>query len=125
MRILLDECVNERLRNHLSRHDVQSVRYAGFSGLKNGELLDAAESAGFQVLLSRKNLFSSCSVTNVAVAFVPLELRKIVVCRKRSSRALKVSIPYVADIRSGKRVPHPRHWLGLAKLASVSEVGQY
>lgn len=52
MRILLDECVNERLRNHLPGHNVQSVRYAGFSGLKNGELLDAAESAGFQVLLT-------------------------------------------------------------------------
>jgi predicted nuclease of predicted toxin-antitoxin system len=48
MRILLDECVNERLRNHLPDHDVQSVRYAGFSGFKNGELLDAAESAGFR-----------------------------------------------------------------------------
>jgi|SRR5208283_3039093 len=52
MRILLDECVNERLRNYLPDHDVQSARYAGFSGLKNGELLDAAESAGFQVLLT-------------------------------------------------------------------------
>ena len=48
MRILLDECVNERLRNHLSDHDVQSARYAGFGGLKNGELLDAAESARFE-----------------------------------------------------------------------------
>jgi hypothetical protein len=31
---------------------VQSARYAGFSGLKNGELLDAAEADGFQVLLT-------------------------------------------------------------------------
>ncbi len=52
MRILLDECVNERLRKHLSDYDVQSARYAGFSGLKNGELLDAAESASFDVLLT-------------------------------------------------------------------------
>jgi predicted nuclease of predicted toxin-antitoxin system len=52
MRILLDECVNERLRNYFRDQDVQSARYAGFSGLKNGELLDAAESAGFDVLLT-------------------------------------------------------------------------
>jgi len=31
---------------------VQSARYAGFGGLKNGELLDAAEAAGFDVLLT-------------------------------------------------------------------------
>lgn len=52
MQILLDECVNERLRNYLRDQDVQSARYAGFSGLKSGELLDAAESAGFDVLLT-------------------------------------------------------------------------
>lgn len=52
MRILLDECVNERLRTYFPDHDVQSARYAGFSGLKNGELLDAAEAAGFDVLLT-------------------------------------------------------------------------
>ena len=49
--------MNERLRNHLSDHDVQSVRYAGFSGIKNGEVLDAAESAGFQVLLTEDQGF--------------------------------------------------------------------
>lgn len=52
MRILLDECINERLRNYLLDQDVQSARYAGFSGLKNGELLDATEGAGFDVLLT-------------------------------------------------------------------------
>lgn len=52
MRILLDECVNERLRHHLPGYQCQSVRYAGFSGLKNGDLLAKAEAAGFDVLLT-------------------------------------------------------------------------
>ncbi|MHB8486652.1 MAG: CRISPR-associated endonuclease Cas1 [Candidatus Acidiferrales bacterium] len=30
--------------------------------------------------------------------------------------ALGVSKPYATDIRAGKRVPHPRHWLTLVKL---------
>jgi CRISPR-associated endonuclease Cas1 len=30
--------------------------------------------------------------------------------------ALGVSEPYATDIRAGKRVPHPRHWLRLAQL---------
>jgi hypothetical protein len=33
-------------------HECQSARYAGFGGLKNGELLDAAEAAGFDVLVT-------------------------------------------------------------------------
>ena len=52
MRILLDECVNHRLRKHLPGHECQSARYAGFGGLKNGELLDAAEAANFDVLVT-------------------------------------------------------------------------
>src|SRR6516162_5313858 len=52
MRILLDECVNHRLRNYLPGHDCQGARYAGFSGMKNGELLDAAQAANFEVLLT-------------------------------------------------------------------------
>jgi hypothetical protein len=43
VRILLDECVNHRLRNHIPGHEVQSARFAGFGGLKNGELLQAAK----------------------------------------------------------------------------------
>ena len=52
MRILLDECVNHRLRNYLPGHEVESARFAGFGGLKNGELLQAAEAAGFEVVLT-------------------------------------------------------------------------
>jgi hypothetical protein len=31
-------------------------------------------------------------------------------------RALDVSEPYAANIRAGRCIPHPRHWLALAKL---------
>ena len=33
-------------------HDCQTVRYAGLAGLKNGDLLIAAEAARFDVLLT-------------------------------------------------------------------------
>jgi CRISPR-associated endonuclease Cas1 len=36
------------------------------------------------------------------------------------SSALGVSDPYATDIRSGKRRPHPRHWVALARLTNVS-----
>jgi CRISPR-associated endonuclease Cas1 len=34
--------------------------------------------------------------------------------------ALGVSKPYATDIRAGRRQPHPRHWLTLARLARIS-----
>jgi CRISPR-associated endonuclease Cas1 len=33
--------------------------------------------------------------------------------------ALAVSLPYATDIRSGKRIPHPRHWQTLADIVST------
>jgi hypothetical protein len=52
MRILIDECIDERFRNSLTGHDCQSARYAGLAGLKNGDLLSAAEVAKFDVFLT-------------------------------------------------------------------------
>jgi predicted nuclease of predicted toxin-antitoxin system len=52
MRLLLDECVDERLRFLFSPHECHSARYAGLAGLKNGELLLAAETAGFEVIVT-------------------------------------------------------------------------
>ena len=52
MRVLLDECVNEGLRKYFSGHDCQTARYAGFAGLENGQLLTAAETAKFDVVLT-------------------------------------------------------------------------
>ena len=52
MRLLLDECVSEQLRQHFTGHECLTARYAGFAGLENGELLEAAEAAKFDVLLT-------------------------------------------------------------------------
>jgi hypothetical protein len=52
MRILIDEYIDERLRNSLPGHDCQTARYAGLAGLQNGELLTAAEKAKFDVFLT-------------------------------------------------------------------------
>ena len=52
MRILIDECIDERFRKSLPGHDCQTARYAGLAGLKNGDLLIAAEAAKFDVFLT-------------------------------------------------------------------------
>jgi hypothetical protein len=52
MRILIDECIDERFRNSWSGHDCQTALYAGLAGLKNGDLLAAAETKKFDVFLT-------------------------------------------------------------------------
>ena len=42
MRVLLDECVTRYLKRDLAGHEVFTVEEAGFKGLKNGRLLQAA-----------------------------------------------------------------------------------
>ena len=52
MRILFDECVDERLRHLFTGHNCQTARFARLAGLKNGALLLAAENAGFEVIVT-------------------------------------------------------------------------
>ena len=52
MRILIDECVPRRIRNHLPGHDVRTVPEMGWSGKKNGALLALMTGQGFEVLLT-------------------------------------------------------------------------
>ena len=35
--------------------------------------------------------------------------------------ALGVSLPYAAEIRAGRRIPHPRHWETLARLTAFPD----
>lgn len=52
MKLLLDECIDERLRLCFPEHDCQSARFAKVAGLKNGQLLDAVEALAFDVLIT-------------------------------------------------------------------------
>lgn len=57
MRVLLDECVPVQLRHALSGHEVSTAQEMGWGGIGNGDLLAAAESAGFDLfILADKNL---------------------------------------------------------------------
>jgi len=52
MKILLDECLPLDLRHRLPGHEVHTVQWAGFKGKKNGDLLSAAESAGYDAFVT-------------------------------------------------------------------------
>lgn len=51
MKILLDHCVDWRLRRFLPGHDVKTTDEMGWGALKNGALLDEAQKQ-FEVLLT-------------------------------------------------------------------------
>ena len=52
MKVLLDESVDVHLRRELVGHDVFSVTYMGWNGLKNGALLRRAADDDFEVLVT-------------------------------------------------------------------------
>jgi hypothetical protein len=43
VKVLLDENLPQKLRLSLTAHEVVTVSYKGWGGLKNGELLNSAE----------------------------------------------------------------------------------
>jgi len=51
-KLLLDECIPRKFKNHLPGHECLTVPEAGWAGKKNGELLSLAEAAGFQIFIS-------------------------------------------------------------------------
>ena len=51
MKILLDVCTPVQVRRALPEHEVWTAVKMGWGGLENGELLAAADSAGFDLLV--------------------------------------------------------------------------
>jgi hypothetical protein len=52
VKVLLDEDLPHKLRMAIPNHEVSTVAYVGWAGLKNGALLRAAEDAGFEVFVT-------------------------------------------------------------------------
>ena len=73
VKVLLDENLPHLLRNNLGDHDVFTVRYKGWAGLKNGELLKTAEDDGFEVFITGDQIIShEQNLTGRRVAIVVL-----------------------------------------------------
>ena len=76
MKVLLDECVTRYLKRDFTGHEVLTVEEAGFKGLKNGRLLQAA-SGQYEVLVTvDQNLQYQQNLKNFAVAIIVLKARR-------------------------------------------------
>ena len=52
MRVLLDECLPQRLRHDLPGHEVTTVQRLGWAGTKNGALLRQIGESGFAAFVT-------------------------------------------------------------------------
>jgi hypothetical protein len=73
MLVLFDQGTPVPIRAFLTEHEVQTASERGWETLKNGELLRAAEEAGFNVLLTPdKNIRYQQNLTLRTIALVVL-----------------------------------------------------
>ena len=73
MRILLDECAPRPLKRQLVEYDIKTVVEMGWSGKKNGELLQLMSQEGFTILLTTdQNLPYQQNLQQAGVAVVVL-----------------------------------------------------
>lgn len=73
MNILFDENTPRPLKKYLPAHTVKTTQEMGWAQVENGELLDLAETAGFQVLLTTdRNIPYQQKLTGRNIALVIL-----------------------------------------------------
>ncbi|MDQ3681888.1 MAG: hypothetical protein M3352_02295 [Bacteroidota bacterium] len=73
MKILLDECVTKRLKQHLKEYEIFTVTEMRWNGLKNGKLLAACVINNFDILLTiDKNLMYQQNLEKYELSIVVL-----------------------------------------------------
>ena len=73
MKILLDECVTKHLKKYLTEFDVCTVSEMGWSGIKNGKLMQFCTENGFDILLTiDKNLMFQQNIEKYALTIVAI-----------------------------------------------------
>ena len=77
-RVLLDHCVPRPFRSLLVGCAVSTANEMGWAELKNGELLDAAEAAGCEVLITAdKHLRHQQNLSSRHIAIVELPTNRL------------------------------------------------
>lgn len=80
MKILLDECVTNKLLKYLSEFETFTIRFLGLGGVKNGKLMNYCHENKFDILLTiDKNLMFQQNLEkyNVAIEVFDYESSKI------------------------------------------------
>jgi hypothetical protein len=98
MRILFDQGTPVGIRDVLLTHEVKTAAEQGWSSLSNGHLLNAAEQAGFDVLLTTDtNIRFQQNLTGRRIAIVALSPNRWTLIRTRLSEVVAA----VEEVRPG------------------------
>jgi len=74
MRILLDNCIDQRFAALFPAFDIVHARAFGWAAVKNGELIAQAESAGFDALITvDKNLRYQQNIAGRKIAIIVIK----------------------------------------------------
>lgn len=74
MKLLLDENLPHQLRREIPGHDCYTIAFQCWGGKRNGELLELAEEAGFEAMLTKdSNIPYQQNPTTLPIAIVVLE----------------------------------------------------
>ncbi|MBV9211023.1 MAG: DUF5615 family PIN-like protein, partial [Acidobacteria bacterium] len=76
MKVLLDECVTHYLKRDFTGHEVLTVGEAGFKGLKNGQLLQAAAGLYDVLVTVDQNLQYQQNLKAFKMAVIILKARR-------------------------------------------------
>lgn len=108
MRVLLDEQLPRQLAREITNHETRTVQQAGFSGLKNGDLLKRAKEVGFDVFVTAdRNLQFQQNLSRVELAIIVL---------RSLSNTLEDLLPLVPELLEAI----PRASVGAITLVSAS-----
>jgi hypothetical protein len=77
VKLLLDECLDWRLRRDLPGHEVKTVQEMGWDGIKNGRLLALAEQDFQAFITGDRNLSFQQNVPRFSLAVVVLKAESI------------------------------------------------
>ena len=73
MKILLDECITKKIKKHLLNLDVTTVSERGWSGIKNGKLMNLCIEHQIDIFLTiDKNIMYQQNLSNLEITIVIL-----------------------------------------------------
>ncbi|HEX8844590.1 MAG TPA: DUF5615 family PIN-like protein [Pyrinomonadaceae bacterium] len=91
MKVLLDECVTRYLKQDFIGHEVLTAEEAGFKGLKNGQLLQAAFGQYDALVTVDQNIQYQQNLKELAIAVIVLK------AGRSTYSTLKLLMPQVLE----------------------------
>jgi predicted nuclease of predicted toxin-antitoxin system len=111
MRILLDENIPRPLRGILTGHDVRTVPEMGWAAYTNGRLLNEAEAAGFDAIITSDRNFlgrQNLAGRNIAVILLSANIWPVIRTQPQTvQRAVANASPGTVTRATFRRAPRP------------------